>query len=85
MSTTNILKRRDMAVERARERIDAMRSALQQQMVEAMRPSQEELRARFEAAAQDMAAMDVFRATYGEDEFVKQWSLYLKRQEGVEL
>lgn len=82
MSTTNILKRRDMAVEQARVRIDKMREMLQQQSVEAMRPSQDELRAKFEAAAQDMAAMDVFKATYGDDEFVKQWSLYLKRQEG---
>lgn len=82
MSTPNILKRRDMAVEQARVRIDKMREMLKQQSVEAMRPSQDELRAKFESAAQDMAAMDVFKATYGDDEFVKQWSLYLKRQEG---
>lgn len=82
MSTANILKRRDMAVEQARVRIDKMREMLEQQGVEAMRPSQDELRAKFEAATQDMAAMGVFKATYGDDEFVKQWDLYLKRQEG---
>lgn len=82
MSTTNILKRRDLAVEKARERIDRMREALQQQQVEALKPTQEVLRAEFEAAAQDMAAMDVFKVKYGEDEFYRQWDLYMKRQEG---
>lgn len=80
----NIFERQNKVIEMTRRRVDEVIKGIEEARELGMRPSQEELRRRFDEAAmaQDPAKLDVFKAMYGDDEFYRQWSLYLKRQGG---
>ena len=75
------LTRRDKAVEGARARIDKIREHLTKERETANKPSQEELRRKFDEAAewQGPEKLDIFKMQYGDDEFYRQWMLRTKR------
>ena len=80
--SSNLITRRNKAIEGAQRRVQAVRDALAEQTAASMRPSQEELRAQFDKVAEGPpAGLDVFEAMYGKDELTRQWALYLKRKQ----
>ena len=80
----NIIEMRDAVMARTSERIAAIQQQIEADRKVALRPEQTDLRAEFDQAAQTLEGMDAFQFKYGNDEFLKQWKLRVKREGGTD-